>query len=59
VPRITVTPDEAAAALGISRDFFDEHVLHQVAHVREGRRRLIPLVNLERWALEHAARWSE
>jgi hypothetical protein len=56
VPRIGVSPDEAAAVLGVSRDFFDEHILPEIAHVKRGRRTIIPLVNVERWVLEKAAR---
>ncbi len=52
--RLALSPDEAAAALGVSRDFFDGHVLPELRVVRRGRRRLIPLRELERW-LEQAA----
>ena len=40
--------------LGISRDYFDEHVIHELRVVRRGRRILIPLRELERW-LDQAA----
>lgn len=58
-PRLALSPDEAAAALSVSRDFFDEHVLHELRHVRRGRRRLIPVAEIERWLRESAARWSD
>jgi len=56
VPRIALNLDEAAAAIGVSRDFFDEHVAHELRIVRRGRKRLVPAAELERWALEGAAR---
>jgi hypothetical protein len=40
--------------LGVSIDFFDEHVAHELRVVRRGRRRLFPVRELERW-LERAA----
>jgi excisionase family DNA binding protein len=55
-PRIALSPDEAAAALGVSRDFFDEHVLPELRVVRRGRKVLVPIVELERWLAENAAR---
>ena len=36
-------------ALGVSVDFLEEHVLHELRVVRRGRRRLIPVRELERW----------
>jgi excisionase family DNA binding protein len=48
-PRLALSPDEAAAVLGVSRDYFDEHILPELRIVRRGRRILIPLAELERW----------
>jgi excisionase family DNA binding protein len=48
-PRLALSPDEAAGALGVSRDFLDEHVMPELRVVRRGRRRLIPVRELERW----------
>jgi excisionase family DNA binding protein len=53
-PRLAVSPDEAAALLGVSRDYFDEHVIGELRIVRRGRRILIALAELERW-LDHSA----
>ena len=53
--RLALRPDEAAAAIGVSRDFFDEHVLPELRIVRRGRRRLVPIRELERWLEECAA----
>ena len=33
----------------MSVDFFEEHVMHELRVVRRGRRRLIPVGELERW----------
>ena len=49
VPRIALAPAEAAAALGVSRDFFDQHILPELRIVRRGRRRLVPMRELDRW----------
>ena len=54
VTRITLTVDEASKALGISRDHFERHVMHDLRIVRSGRRRLVPVRELERWADQHA-----
>jgi excisionase family DNA binding protein len=53
--RVTLTPDEAADALGMSRDSFDRHVLPELRIVRRGRLRLVPVRELERWVEESAA----
>lgn len=53
--RLALSPDEAAAALGVSRDYFDEHVVGELRIVRRGRRKLIPVRELERWLDEAAA----
>jgi len=55
-PRLALGPDEAAAVLGVSRDYFDEHVIHELRIVRRGRRILIALTELERWLDRAAAR---
>ncbi len=56
VPRLALTPDEAAAAIGVSRRHFFEHVLPDLRVVRSGRRRLIPVRQLERWLEENTER---
>jgi hypothetical protein len=54
VPRIAMSKQEAAAALGVSIDFFDEHIVPDLRMARVGRRRLVPIAELERWLDEHA-----
>lgn len=54
--RLALTPDEAARCLGISRDHFDAHVGPFLPVVRLGRRKLIPVAELERWVNDQSAR---
>jgi excisionase family DNA binding protein len=56
VPRIALTPAEAAESLGCSAEFFREHVDHELPWVRRGRKRLVPVSALERWAESNAER---
>ena len=56
VLRLTLTPQEAAEALGVSRDFFDNHVKPELRVVRRGRLVLVPVRELERWVDANAAR---
>lgn len=55
VPRLALSLDEAAEALSVSRDFFDEHVRDELRVIRRGRRRLVPVRELERWLERNAA----
>ncbi len=57
-PRLALSPNEAAAVLGVSRDYFDEHVIDELRVVRRGRRILVALTELERWLDRSAARVS-
>jgi excisionase family DNA binding protein len=54
--RLALSKVEAADALGISVDFLEDHVMHELRVVRKGRRRLIPVKELERWMEEQATR---
>ena len=54
VPRIALTPSEAAEAIGCSPEFFREHVDHELRWIRRGRKRFVPLAELERWAETNA-----
>jgi excisionase family DNA binding protein len=56
VPRLALSKTEAADALGVSVDFLEQHVLHDLKIVRRGRRRLIPLSELQRWIDSNAHR---
>lgn len=57
--RLALSKRETAEALGVSVDFLEEHVMHELRVVRCGRRRLIPVAELERWLDEHATRALE
>lgn len=56
IPRIALTPAEAAAAIGVGPDFFDQNVAPELRLVRRGRKRLVPVAELERWMTENAER---
>lgn len=53
--RVTYTPQEAAEALGVSRSFFYAHVLPELRCIYRGRKRLIPVREMERWAERSAS----
>jgi excisionase family DNA binding protein len=59
VPRLALSPDEAAQALGVSRDYLDEHIGGELRWVRRGRRKLVAVVEIERWLERSAARTIE
>ena len=48
-PRLALRPEEAAEALGVSRDFFDEHISHELRWTRRGRLKLVAVSELQRW----------
>jgi len=54
IPRIALTPSEAAAAIGVGPDFFDANVAPQLRLIRRGRKRLIPVRELEQWVTENS-----
>jgi excisionase family DNA binding protein len=55
-PRLALSASEAAESIGVSRDFFDEHVRRDLRVVRRGRRVLVPVRELERWLDREACR---
>jgi hypothetical protein len=56
VPRLALGPEEAATALGVSRDYFDQHIGTELRWVRRGRRKLVAVKELERWLEISSAR---
>lgn len=54
IPRIALTPAEAAPTIGVGLDFFDANVASELRIVKRGRKRLIPVAELERWVVESA-----
>jgi excisionase family DNA binding protein len=53
---MTLTIEEACEPLGISRDHFERHVMRQLRIIYCGRRRLVPVQELERWVDRQAIR---
>jgi hypothetical protein len=54
VPRVALTREEAAAALGMSLDSFERYVQPDLRLMRCGRLRLVSVRELERWAEDHS-----
>ena len=54
IPRVCLTPPEAAASLGVGATFFDTEIAPELKVIRRGRKRLIPIRELERWSAENA-----
>ena len=54
VPRVALTPNEAAESLGCSAEFFREHIDRELRWIRRGRKRFVAVVELERWAEANA-----
>jgi hypothetical protein len=54
VPRVALSRQEAAVALGMSLDSFERHVQPELRLIRRGKLRLIPVAELERWATDNA-----
>lgn len=54
--RLALNVAEACGALGVSHDFWAEHIAPDVRIVRRGRRKLIAVAELERWLAESAER---
>lgn len=50
VPRIALTREEAAAALGMSLDSFERYVQPHLCIIRLGKLRLVAVGELEDWA---------
>lgn len=49
VPRLALNQQEAAAALGVSVNFFTDEIASELAVVYRRRRRLYAVAELERW----------
>lgn len=56
LPRLAVNRTDASEMLGVSVDFFDEHIAHELRSVHRGRRRLYSMRELERWLDAEAER---
>jgi hypothetical protein len=56
VPRLALTAMEAPTALGVSHDFFREHVAPELRWVRRGRKKLVAVSELQRWCDANGSR---
>ena len=54
--RLALRPSEASAAIGVSDDYFREHIDHELAWVRRGRSRVVAVAEIERWLERNAER---
>lgn len=52
-------PDEAATSLGVSVDFFNEHVRSDLRLIRRGRLVFVAVTELQRWLEANSARALE
>jgi hypothetical protein len=57
--RLALRKAEAAERIGVSVDYFEDHVMPELRIVREGRLRLILVTELEHWLERHASRALE
>lgn len=55
IPTLALTPDQAAAALSMSRDSFDRYVRDEIKMVRRGRLTIVPFTELVKWLETNAA----
>ena len=55
-PRLAFTATEAAESIGVSPDFFAEHIACDLRWVRRGRKKLVSVAELERWLELNSAR---
>jgi hypothetical protein len=58
-PALALTVEQAAAALSVSWDTWHKQIEPDVRIVRLGRRKLVPVSELQRWLDEHAERALE
>lgn len=56
LPRLALTAMEAPEALGVSHDFFHEHIACELRWVRRGRKKLVSVRELDRWLEENSSR---
>lgn len=54
IPRIALTVPEAAASVGVGPDYFETYIAPHLRLIRRGRKRLVPVSELERWVSENA-----
>jgi hypothetical protein len=55
IPRLALTSAEAAAACGVSQDYFSQNIGPELRWVRKGRKKLVAIRELDRWLDENAS----
>lgn len=58
-PRLALSINEACEALGVGWDFWHEQIEPEIRLVRLGRRKLVPVTELQAWLERNAARTLE
>jgi hypothetical protein len=53
-PALGLTVEKACAALGIGYDFWRDHVEHEIRIVRRGKRKIVPVSELQKWLDKNA-----
>jgi len=56
VPRLALDIGEACQSIGVSWDTWNAHIAEHVKTVRVGRRKLVPVSELQRWLDQNAHR---
>ena len=56
---LALTVARAAAVLDMSEDHFREHVAPELRWARSGRKKVVPVSDLQRWLEENASRVGE
>jgi hypothetical protein len=59
VPRLALSVTEAAQSLGVSVDFFAEHIAPDLRWCCRGRKKLVATSELEKWIVQNSARVFE
>lgn len=54
--QLSLSVDDSARAVGVSRDTFERKVLPEIRSVLIGRRRVVAVKELERWLERNASR---
>jgi excisionase family DNA binding protein len=59
IPRLALRVEEAAAALGVSDDYFRAQIAHELRWTRRGRVKVVAVSELQRWLDETGERALE
>jgi hypothetical protein len=56
VPRLALSIEESCESIGVGWDLWNEHIAPEIKTVRVGRRKLVPVSELQRWLDQNAHR---